>query len=265
MRTLMVLVMAGVLTGCGVELLTTTAIQGKLQAEQMKAVQGQVGRATETMGQTNIQRAIDTYQAEKGAYPPSLDALVPGWLPTLPKHADGSDYGYDPATGRLLDQPAATSQPMSSAQPPTTADMERLQQIQSAIARYAQEKRAYPPSLQALVPGYLVFLPKTEAGQDFTYSAQSGMAVHPSQQMAATASPQAPAGAATRPAGRPTAGLGGAGPMGEVMTGIGMQNQLNSMSNAGTSAAGGYARRGVQNATQQQNQNQEKALKDLGM
>jgi hypothetical protein len=48
------------------------------------------------------------------------------------------------------------------------------------------------------------------------------------------------------------------------MTGIGIQNQLNSMGSSATNAAGGYARRSVGGATEQHNQQQEKALNDLG-
>jgi hypothetical protein len=52
--------------------------------------------------------------------------------------------------------------------------------------------------------------------------------------------------------------------MGETMTGIGISNQLDSMSNAGSASAGSYARRGIANAQQQHDQQQERALRDTG-
>ena len=77
-------------SGCGVELLTTTAIQGELQAQQMKALKGQVEHAAGTSGQVNLQRAIDTYRAETGVNPPSLEALVPNYIAQIPVQAGGA-------------------------------------------------------------------------------------------------------------------------------------------------------------------------------
>ena len=251
-------------TGCGLELLTTTAIQGDLQAEQLKAMKGQINRTSDTTAKINIQKSIDTYMAEKGSYPATLDALVPDFLPSLPHKPDGTPYGYDSASGKVLDDAAMNgggamgqSTPVASA--PSQADFQKLQQIQSAVARYAREKGAYPASLQALVPSYVLFLPKTDGGQDYTYSSQTGAVAHPAQGF------QQPAAVAVAPTGRSMGTVGGSGPMGEAMTGIAVQNQLNSMNNSGVSSAGGYARRGISSATQQHNQQQEKAVKDLGM
>ena len=53
--------------------------------------------------------------------------------------------------------------------------------------------------------------------------------------------------------------------MGEVMTGIAISNQLDSMSNAGSAAAGSRARAGIGSATQQHDQQQQKTLNDLGL
>jgi hypothetical protein len=52
--------------------------------------------------------------------------------------------------------------------------------------------------------------------------------------------------------------------MGEVMTGIGVQQQLNSMSSAGTSSAGSYSRQAIGSTTDQYNQRQSQALDELG-
>jgi hypothetical protein len=53
--------------------------------------------------------------------------------------------------------------------------------------------------------------------------------------------------------------------MGEVVTGMGIQNQLNSMGQSGTNAAGGYARRGVEGATQDHNAAQNHVMDNLGL
>lgn len=256
-----ILVFCGIIiAGCGAELLTTTAIQGELQAEQLKAMKGQVGQASETTAKINIQRAIDTYQAEKGSYPPTLDALVPDFLPSLPHKADGSPFGYDAASGRVLDDSASLQPPsMPAIGAPTPADYQKLQTVQMAIARYAQQKGAYPASLETLVPSYLLILPKTDAGQNLNYSPQTGTVSLPGQ------AGKSPAIVAGTPAGRSMGVVGGSGPMGEVMTGIAVQNQLNSMNNSGVSSAGGYARQRASSSTQQHNRQQEKALNDLGM
>lgn len=257
MRTLLSVILILALTGCGVELLTTTAIQGELQAEQLKAVKGQVGRAAETTGKINLQRAIDTYHAEKGSYHANLQDLVPGYIASLPVHPDGSAYGYDASAGKLLDH-AAPAAPSFAA-----SDAQSMAQIQAAITRYGQATGYYPPSLAALVPGYMPHVPKASNGQDFIYYPQNGALLSPAQmapQMATQQAQPTPSGGR----GRAGIGVGGAGPMGEVMTGIAISNQLDSMSNAGSATAGSRARRGIDSATQQQNQQQEKVMDNLG-
>jgi len=251
------------LAGCGVELLTTTAIQGELQAQQLQAMKGQVSHASYATAKINIQRAIDTYNAEKGQYPATLEDLVPAFLPSLPKRPDGQSYGYDPVQGKVLDSAAAPG-PVSRG--PTPSDTDKMNQIRAAIDRYGRTTGYYPPSLAALAPTYMPAVPKTDSGQDFVFYPQTGALLHPAQLNApqagtAPAFPQ-PQPAQPRPAG---AGMGGVGPMGEVITGIGMQNQLNSMGQSGASAAGGYARDRLGGATQQHNAQQEQVLNSLGM
>lgn len=246
--------------GCGVELLTTTAIQSELQAKQAGALKRQVGNAAESTGKIRLQRAIDTYAAEKGHYPATLDELVPGHLPALPTHTGGAPYGYDPATGKVLDTPVS-----APANQVTANDHQKMNQIRTAIDSYGMATGYYPPSLQALVPTYLAVVPKTDSGQDFIFYPQNGALLHPVQLARQTQPGYAPA----RPAPpRQTVRSGGAGvgggPMAEVMTGVGVQQQLNSMSNAGANSAGGYSRRKLGNITEQRNKQQEKALNNLG-
>ncbi len=249
-RTLLVLC-AAALTGCGVELLTTTAIQSELQAEQLSAVRGQIQGAANTSGRINIERAIRTYQAEKGYYPPSLDALVPNWLPVLPVKSDGTAYGYDSTTGALLDGPAANMSP-------TAQDYQLLAQIKSAIQQYGAATQYYPGTLDQLAPNYLAAPPRTSAGEEFIYNNQNGYVAHPRAPQSAPRSP------ASGRRGIP-AGGGGSSAMGEVMTGMGVQRELNRMGSSATNSAGGYARRNLRNTGNNRDQQVNKTMNDLGL
>ena len=249
------------LAGCGVEVLTTTAIQGELQSQQLQAMKRQVGGVADSAAKANLRKAIDTFQAEKGYYPLTLSSLVPDYLPSLPKRADGTPFDYDATTGRLLDGPVAPGLAGSSATSQGPSDEQRMAQIRAAIDRYGQATGYYPPSLQALVPQYLAEVPKTVSGQDFIFYPQNGGLYVPGQ--VTYASPPQPNVSQPAPQGRGVP-VGGSGPMGEVMTGIGVQQQLNSMSSAGTSSAGSYSRQAIGSTTDQYNQRQSQALDELG-
>jgi general secretion pathway protein G/type IV pilus assembly protein PilA len=259
MKCALVIILGMVTAGCGVELLTTTAIQGELQAEQLKALKGQTSRAAGTMGKTNLEHALQLYQADKGRNPASLDELAPNYIERVPVRADGKPYGYDPVSGKLLDTPGS---PAPAVRGPTPNDLQKMNQITSAVNQYGTAIGWYPPSLAALVPTYLQAVPKTDSGEDFIFYPENGALFHPAQLQQPQQSPAAPTpppATVARPIG------GGAGPMGEVVSGIGVQNQLNSMGNSGVNSAGGYARRSTDGATQQHNAAQEKALNELGM
>ncbi len=237
-------------SGCGTELVATTAIQGDLQAQQVQAMKGQVQNAAEQTGRINIEHAIQTYKGEKGTNPATLEELVPDFLPVLPKHADGTPYGYDPVTGTLTSGPAGAVTPQ---------DLQTMQAIRDAINRYGTAVGYYPGTLDALYPTYLSKLPRTSAGEQFLYNNQNGMVTHPRQ--GASAASAAPGAAAATPVG----GTGGTGPMGEVMTGVGVQQQLNGMNNSGASSAQGYMGRSLQQSTGGQNDRQNKAMDQLGL
>lgn len=252
MRHLALTALAALLvSGCGVELVTTTAIQGELQAQQMKAVRGQVAGASQQAGRANLERAIQAYRAEKGAHPPSLEALVPDFLPALPVRADGLPHGYDPSTGTLLDGPAAPAASGVSGQ-----DERTMRAVREAINRYGMATGYYPATLDSLYPSYLASPPRTASGEAFLYNNQNGEVTHP---RGAVPGP----GASGAPARGP--GLGGAGPMGEMMTGVGVQQQLNSMGGSGASSAQGYATRGIDGASSTHNDRQNRVMDQLGL
>ncbi len=242
MRSLIMTLLALGLAGCGVELLTTTAIQGELQARQATAASNQVRAMSDSMARTNIKRAIDTYHAEKGYYPASLTLLVPHYLPSLPTKSDGMAFGYDPRTGALLDGA------QGNAPHDVPSNQDRMNQIRAAIDQYGQATGYYPATLQTLVPNYLTEVPRTVSGMTFGYNAQDGALWVPEQ-----------------PRRAPEHAVSGNGPMGEVSTGMAIQRELNSQSNAGVNAGGSRGRRSINTHTQKHNARQEKALKDLGL
>ena len=238
---------AALLTGCGAEVLTVAATQAELQKEAAQSATRQMRQAGATTGRIQAERAIQTYYAEKGQYPPSLEALVPNYMSGVPTRADGSPWGYDPRTGKLTD---ARGGPQ--AQGPTGEDIRNMERIRQAINQYGQATGYYPGTLQALVPYYLTEVPRTQGGQEFIYNPSNGDLRVPG--------PAGPAGPVQ--GGTPSRGAGGSGlgPMGEAMTGIGIQQQLGNQSNAGANAAGGYGRRGINGATSEHDRQQQRAL-----
>lgn len=242
MKYALVAVMGLTLVGCGLELLAGTAIQSELQAQQMSNIKPTLDYAKNTSSTITVQQAIDAYAAEKGQYPPTLETLVPEWLPSIPTQANGMPFVYDPATGRVSEGPdlpdGRPAAKPAQANQNNQADQTKLEEVRRAINRYGQATGYYPASLAVLVPYYLAEVPKTASGQDFLYDPQSGAlslptaAPRPQQQVAQPV----PNAGARRPA------VGGGGPMMETMTGIGIQNELNGMSSAGSSAAGSRLR-----------------------
>lgn len=248
MRTMLIVAVAvPMFSGCGLELLTTTAITSELAAQNANVASRVLDQAKTATSQTNAQHAIDLYRADKGHNPPSLEALVPEYLSEVPRRSDGTPYGYDPAGGRLLDTP----------QVPATAltDAQKLQTLAEAVQRYGRETGRYPVSLWSLVPNYVPQLPKTANGLDFLYDPRNGGVYLP---------PGATSPAMPQPPPR-TRAMGGGSPMGEAMTGIGISNQLDNMSHAGSSAAQGRAGANLGQIQDQHNARQQRALNDLGL
>jgi hypothetical protein len=243
------------LAGCGAEILTVTAVQGELAARNAKAATGQLKYVQNKMGSVNVDQAVQAYRAEHGGNPPSLEALVPNYLPEVPRQADGSPYGYDPVSGKLTAAAGEVSTGGGSAQ-----DQQMLRTIQNAITRYGTATGYYPPTLDALYPTYLTQLPRTSSGQQFVYNNQNGYLALPGQ----TATAPAPT-AAPRSGGRGGGGMGGAGPLGEVMTGVGIQQELGRMSTGGASAAQSRTRSNAQSFSDQHTNKQNQVMDQLGL
>jgi len=245
MRYCRFLLPALLLPGCMAEVLTTAAIQADLQAKQAGAAQQTLSNVKSDTGQMNLQRAVDLYQAEKGTLPTSLDLLVPNFIDAIPPRGDGGAFGYNPITGQVLETDAG----------PTAADYLMMEQIKTAINAYGTATGLYPPTLDTLnESGYLPVPPRTESGQPFNYNNQNGAVSHPLDGSVTAA----------MPAQAPRTPVGGGGPLGEVTTGIAMQEELNRSSNAGSAAASTRGRTSSRSAAAEQSQRQEKALDELG-
>ncbi len=255
MRTLLMIALTFPLSGCLMELLTVTAIQGELAAESAQSATRALSYAKESVANTELRHAISIYAAEKGHYPPSLEALVPDYLYSVPKTPTGRPYAYDPNTGRLIDPVVAAAQV-----PFTNADRSNLQEVKGAVYSYWQSTGYYPRTLDDLDPLYMEAVPKLSSGGVFIYDPQTGSVYHPAELAAQRA--LASGGAQMMRGGVPAAGVG---PMGEVMTGISIQNELNSTNHSGTSNLRNVGQRGVNNIVGQQNQQQMKALRDLNL
>ncbi len=243
--------MAIIVSGCGVELLATTAVRGELEAKNAQSAMKQLNYVKGKVGSINVEQAIQAYRADKGVNPPTLEALVPTYLAEVPKKADGSAYGYDPTTGKLLDSPVTNTSMMN--------DTQRMQQIQQAIVQYGTATGYYPPTLDDLYPNYLPQLPRTASGQQFVYNNQNGYLAMPAAQ-AVAAAPAAP-----QQRQRSMGGGAGAGPMGEMMTGIGMQQELNRMGSSGANAAQSRSRGDVNQISSGHTNQQNQVMDNLGL
>jgi len=121
------------------------------------------------------------------------------------------------------------------------------------------------------VPQYLTQTIKTRDGQDFSYDPATGIVSTPPllpQPLGAPAPTAASPGAygqVPQPAPSRTPAAGAGGPMGEVLTGIGIQNQLNRSLSGGGAASGArqHLRNRSNEAVGQHNLQQEEALREL--
>lgn len=262
-RTLPLLALPLVAAGCGLELLGATAIQSGLQAENAKTLKGTLDYVQGTTDRLGFDQAVSAYRAEKGSNPPSVDAMIrEGYLASAPLQPDGSPYGYDPATGQLIEGAMASAAPEAPAAAAITPeDREALQKLKAAVLDYWTSKKVYPSSLYALAPEFLDSIPATSSGQAFVYDPQTARVYHPAElapQPGAMHTPQTGSGAQ-----RPAAGYGG--PMGEAMTGIGIQQELNGMGSAGAAAAGSRARGNVGGVGLGHDAQQQQVMDNLGL
>ncbi len=166
MRYAIVVTLALALTGCGLEVLTTTAITGELQKRDAERALDTLEQTERRVGRWEVQEAVRAYRAEHERNPASLEELVPEYLAEVPKNAQGEPMTYNPATGEVFER---------------EGDGQRMERLRQAIQNYARERRHYPPNLRALTPEYLSEIPRTETGEPFAYNPQTGAVIHPRQ------------------------------------------------------------------------------------
>lgn len=241
MKKLLWLMAAFPLSGCLADVLMTTAVTGELQAKQLAAGKKQIEQAKEMTAETQITQAIRLYQAEKGKLPPSLESLVPEFLPSVPTRPDGQPYGYEPSTGQLLEHPSAGQL--------NAEDWAALDKARAAVQQYGADTTWYPSTLADLVPKYLPALPTTHDGRAFVYDNQTGQVYPPEQ---ATAVPRQASPTYTAPTA-------------EMATGMGVQQQLNSMGQSGVNAAGTRSRQNIDNISTSYGNKQMQAADQLGL
>mgnify|MGYP003779171907 CR=1 FL=1 len=230
------------LLGCGVEMLATSAVEAELQAKNAQAATRQLDIVKGRADTISFSQAVQAYRAENGANPPSLDALVPKYLAAIPRQADGTPYAYDPATGSLKPGDAGVSQ----------ADQKMIETIKSAIHRYGTTVGYYPPTLDTLYPDYLSQRPRTSAGGQFIYNNQNGDV-------------RRPGGNPVRPIATQVPPSGGLSPVGQALTGGGMQQPLGNGSTAGATAARSHIKSSVQDISQQSTDRQNQVMNQLGL
>lgn len=254
------------LPGCLLELLGSAAIQSELAAQSAATGARAMQKAQSHSDQTTLQSAVTAYFAEYGAYPPTLEAVVPQFIDAIPPAPGGGSWAYDATTGSLYVGSGQQASGQPKAIPPATAnDRANMKSISEAIYYYGQNTGVYPSQLSDLAPSYIASVPKTDSGRSYEYDPATGQVYHPYDVQQARLQQQQQqqaqqAGGAQR--GRAAAA---GGPLGEQLTGIHMQQELNSMSQGGVNSAGNRGKANARNIQQQQNDRTNRALRQLDL
>lgn len=242
---------AAFMPGCILEVLTATAIQGELQAQNAASATKQLDRTRRMADEMKIRQAIDVYRAENRENPPSLEALVPNYLDAVPTGPTGDPlYAYDPATGWFgppSEAPSAATAAM------TPADRANLEAVRSALYDYHAMYREYPQSLNDLAPRFMDAVPVQPSGQPYRYFPDTGEVYHPSELQSAATAPA--------PASRSAMPISGGSPVAEQMQAIGIMNDLN----AGVPPASDPARQQAEDIGARQNERYEEVLDSLNL
>ena len=183
-------VMALLLSGCLVEMLMTSAVTADMAAQNAGEMKGTMSSAQIDTDLVRLQEAVDTYTAEKGAFPSDLSALVPTHIEALPMRPDGKPYGYNPIEGEVY----------RSGEGPAPGDYFLMQRIDVAIKNFGATTGYFPPTLDALYPTYLPLPPRTASGKPFSYNNQNGEVTHPDEGKQYAPADPGVDGAATAPA-----------------------------------------------------------------
>jgi hypothetical protein len=255
MRYFLLVLITLTMPACLMEVLTTTAIQGELQAQNASAANRTLTHAKDNQAKAQLQHGINAYTAEHGQYPSSLYVLVPDYVTSVPLQTNGQSFGYDPATGAITSGPAAQGSQGGQYPTVTPQDKKNMEMIGDAIYVYWESTGYYPASLDSLTPLYITKLPKMSTGENYWYNTQTGLVFHPGEQSQNNSGGQFSTGASS----------GGAGLLGETTTAIGIQNQLGNMNQGGTQSTSTRSRNTTRGISDAHSQRQMDALKDLGL
>lgn len=255
MKRMLLVVCALPLSGCLLEVLTTTAIQGELAAQDAQSATRALEQVESSTARMEAQRAIDAYTAEHGQYPPSLEALVPMYLAEIPRTPSGAPYGYDPQSGTLLETASRASTELSF----TDTDRKNLKRLEEAIYAYWESTGRYPRSLDDLDPLYIDKVPKLSSGGAFVYKPKTGAVYHPAELQTG----QAPRGGANGGSSGSGVVSAGGGPGAEVATSLAVQQQLNSTNQRGAQYSGNRSRGSIGEIERSYSERQMRALDQL--
>ncbi|MFP6584221.1 MAG: hypothetical protein VCD00_16920 [Candidatus Hydrogenedentota bacterium] len=181
MRTLLSAILIITSSGCLMEVLTVTAIEGELAAEGAKSASRTLDHARDGQAKIELQSAVRSYAGFGGSYPDTLDALVPDYIALVPIQSNGRSFGYNPANGSVFIQRGDDSTGLGPSTAMTQADVQNLEQIRGAIYRYWELTGQYPSSLESLVPFYIKVLPTRVSGEAYLYDVRSGAVNHPAE------------------------------------------------------------------------------------
>jgi hypothetical protein len=99
---MVVVVLAVLLAGCTAETVVTTGIVAENAKNQAQALQGVTQQAGQQIGLSQVQQAINAFQAMEGRYPYALTELVQyGYLHQVPQLPEGKQFMYNNATGEV--------------------------------------------------------------------------------------------------------------------------------------------------------------------
>lgn len=177
MRYVLLLALGVMHTGCLLEVMTTTAIQGELAAQNASQGQQALNNARDMKGKTELEQAIKLYAFDTNHYPVMLSDLVPGYLPAVPMRGNGQPFNYDSSTGKILMHGNAI--PNQRAVSMTQGDVQNLELMRDAIYTYWQTTGRYPQSLDSLTPLYIDTVPSMSSGGAFLYDVTTGAVNHP--------------------------------------------------------------------------------------
>jgi hypothetical protein len=193
MRLLLILTICFSCTGCLLEVMTTTAIQGELAAENAQSANHARDRANDTKSKIELESAVRAYSGLSGQYPASLDVLVPNYIPALPLQSNGKSFGYTPSNGTVFIQRDTIGRQAPAQLTMTATDVTNLDALRGAIYRYWETTGRYPPNLESLAPIYIAVVPVMSSGGQFGYDVTRGVVSHPAEASQASA-PNRPIG-----------------------------------------------------------------------